>query len=90
MLMRNLSWLSGAALFSLLFVANAAYAELESDARAAGVGEPVAVTACAVADDAAEARICVGGRLRWRLCELGFRTENLPRAGIDECFLNSF
>jgi hypothetical protein len=89
-LTRNLSWLSGAALFSLLFAAKAAHAELESDGRAAGVGELAAVSACAAAGDAAETRICEGGRLRWRLCEQGFRSENLPDAGIDECFLNSF
>lgn len=77
-------------MISLLFAADAARAALEPDGWAAGRGEPVAVSACAIADDPGETRICVAGRLRWRLCERGFRSENLPAAGLEECFLNSF
>jgi hypothetical protein len=39
--MHNLARLSGAALLSLLFAANAARAERESDGRAVGLGEQV-------------------------------------------------
>lgn len=84
-----LTWLSGAALLSLLLAANAARAEQEADGRDGGVGALAADAACVASDDAAETRICEGGRLRWRLCEQGFRSERLPNAGVYECFLRS-
>jgi hypothetical protein len=87
--MHNLTWLSGAALLSLLLATNAARAEHESDGQTVASGELVADTACTASDDATETRICAEGRLRWRLCEQGFRSERLPSAGVYECFLRS-
>jgi hypothetical protein len=89
MLIHNLIWLSGVALFGLLFAANAARAKLESVGPAAGPGKQVAEPVCAASLDAAESRICEGGRLRWRLCEQGFRSERLPNAEVYGCFLRS-
>jgi hypothetical protein len=89
MIIHNLAWLSGVALFAVLLAANATRAEQKSVGRAAGLGEQVADSACAASDDAAESRICEGGRLRWRLCEQGFRSERLPSAKVYECFLRS-
>jgi hypothetical protein len=85
----NLTWLSGAALFSFLLAANAAHAKQEIDGRPAELGKQIADSACATSDDADESRICEGGRLRWRLCEQGFRSERLPNAGVYACFLGS-
>ena len=87
--MRKLTWLSGAAVFSLLFAANAARGELESDGAPAGLRE-LAVSACAARDETAETQLCEEVRLRWRLCEQGLRSKYLRRAGIEECFLRSF
>ena len=89
MLIHNLIWLSGVALFALLFAANAVRAEQESDGRAAGLGRQVADLTCATSRDGAESRLCEGARLRWRLCEQGFRSEHLPDAEVYECFLRS-
>jgi hypothetical protein len=85
----NLAWLSGAFLFSLFFVANAALAEREFDERAAGLGVQVADAACAASNDAVQSLICDADRLRWRLCEQGLRSERLPNAGVYACFLRS-
>ena len=87
--MHNLAWLSGAALLSLLFAANAAFAERESDGRAVGLGEQVTDAACAASGEAAQSTICQDGRLLWRLCEKGFHSERLPNAGVYACFLRS-
>jgi hypothetical protein len=87
--MRNLAWLSGAALLSLLCAATAARAERESDGRAVGLGEQVTDAACAASGEAAESTICQDGRLLWRLCEKGFHSERLPYAGVYACFLHS-
>jgi hypothetical protein len=87
--MYNLAWLCGAALLSLLFAANAARAERESDGRAVGLGELVTDAACAASGEAAQSPICEDGRLLWRLCEKGFRSERLPNSGIYACFLRS-
>jgi hypothetical protein len=89
MLMRNLAGLSGVALLSLLFAANAARAERESDGRAMGLGEQVANAACANSGEAAQSTICQNGRLIWQLCQNGFRSERLPDAGVYACFLRS-
>jgi len=86
---RNLAWLSGAFLFSLFFVANAARAERESDGRAVRLGELVTEATCAASDDAVQSLMCAGGRLRWRLCEQGLRSERLPNEGVYACFLRS-
>ena len=87
--MRNLAWLSGAALLSLFFAATAARAERVSDGRAVGLGEQVTDAACAASGEAAESTICQDGRLLWRLCEKGFHSERLPYAGVYACFLRS-
>jgi hypothetical protein len=87
--MRNLAWLSGAALFSLLFAGNAALAERESDGRAVGLGERVTDAACAASGDGVQSLVCQDGRLLWRLCEKGFRSERLPNEGVYACFLRS-
>jgi hypothetical protein len=87
--MHKLAWLSGAALIPLFFAANAALAERESEGRAVGLGEQVTDAACAASGDAAESPICRDGRLLWRLCEKGFRSERLPNAGVYACFLHS-
>ena len=87
--MRNLAWLSGAALLSLFFAATAARAERESDGRAVGLGVQVTDAACAASGEAAESTICQDGRLLWRLCEKGFHSERLPYAGVYACFLRS-
>ena len=89
MLMHNLAWHSGAALFPLLFAANAALAERESDGRAVELGEQVADAACAASAAAAQSTICRDGQLLWRLCEKGFRSEHLPKAGVYACFHRS-
>jgi hypothetical protein len=89
MLIHNLIWLSGVALFALLFAANAVRAEQESDGRAAGLGRQVADLTCATSRDGAESRLCEGARLRWRLCEQGFRSERFPNAEVYGCFLRS-
>ncbi len=89
MLIRNLVCLSGLALFALLFAANAARAELEPVGLAARPGKQVAGPVCATSHDAAESRMCEGGRLRWRLCEQGLRSERLPDASVYVCFLRS-
>jgi hypothetical protein len=86
---RNLARFSGAALLSLFLAANSARAELESSEHAAGLGEQVADAACAASGDAAQSPICQDGRLIWRLCEKGFRSERLPNAGVYACFLHS-
>jgi hypothetical protein len=85
----NLIQPSGVALFALLFAANAARAERESDGPAAVSGEQVADLTCATSHDPVESLICEGGRLRWRLCEQGLRSERLPNAEVYECFLRS-
>ena len=82
--MHNLARLSGAALLSLLFAANAALAERETDARAVGLSEAAMDAACA-----AQSTTCQDGRLLWQLCENGVRSERLPNAGIYACFLRS-
>jgi hypothetical protein len=85
----NLARLSGAALLSLFLAANSARAELESAGHAVGLGEQVTDAACAASGDAAQSPICQDGRLIWRLCEKGFRSERLPNAGVYACFLRS-
>ncbi len=87
--MHNLAWLSGALLFSLFFAATAARAERESDGRAVGLGEQVTNAACAASGEIAQSTICEDGRLLWRLCEKGFRSERLPNSGVYACFLRS-
>jgi hypothetical protein len=89
MLTHNLAWLSGATLFPLLFAANAALAERESDGRVVGLGEQVADAACAASAAAAQSIICRDRQLLWRLCEKGFRSEHLPKAGVYACFHRS-
>ncbi len=89
MLAPNLSRLSGAALFASLFAANPALAERESGRPPAGFGEQAVDSACAESDDAAESPMCEGGRLRWRLCEQGIRSEHLAHAEVFSCFLRS-
>jgi len=64
--MRNLAWLSGAALLSLFFAANAALAERESDGRSVGLGERVTDAACAASGDGDQSAVCQDGRLLWR------------------------
>lgn len=73
----------------MLFAATAARAALESDGQSAGLGE-LAVWACAASDDAVESQTCGEVRLRWGLCEHGFRSEHLGIEGVDECFVRSF
>jgi hypothetical protein len=85
----KLAWLGGALVISLFFTVNAARAERESDGRAVGLGERVTDAACAASGEAAQSTICQNGRLLWRLCETGFRSERLPRAGVYTCFLHS-
>jgi hypothetical protein len=87
--MHRRTWLSGAALIPLFFVANAALAERESDGRAVGLGERVTDAACAASGDGAQSTVCQDGRLLWGLCEKGFRSERLPTAGVYACFLHS-
>jgi hypothetical protein len=89
MLTHNLASLSGALVFSLVFATNAALAERESDGRAVGLGEQVTDAACAASGEASQSTICQNGRLLWRLCEKGFRSERLPNAGVYACFLHS-
>ena len=86
---RNLARLSGAALFTLFFAANAAQAERELDARTAGLDEVATNAACAASGAVAQSTVCHDGRLLWQLCENGFRSERLPNAGVYACFLHS-
>ena len=85
----SLIWLSGAALIPLFFAASAALAAREINGPAAGLGQQVAEAACAAGGDAAQSPLCHDGRLLWGLCETGFRSERLPRAGVYACFLHS-
>ena len=87
--MHTLVRLSGAALLSLLFAANAALAERETDARAVGLSEAATDAACAARGGAAQSAPCQDGRLLWQLCENGVRSERLPNAGVYACFLRS-
>ena len=87
--MRNLARLSGAALLSLFFAANAALAEREFDVRALGLGEAATDAACAASGAASQSTTCQDGRLLWQLCENGFRSERLPDVGVYACFLRS-
>jgi hypothetical protein len=87
--MRRIAWLSGAALIPLLFAANAALAERESNVQGVGLGERVTEAACAASGAAAQSTVCHDGRLLWGLCETGFRSERLPNAGVYACFLHS-
>ena len=86
---RRRAWLSGAALIPLFLTANAALAERESDGLAVGLGERVTDAACAASNAAAQSTLCQDGRLLWGLCEKGFRTERLAKAGVYACFLHS-
>ena len=85
----NLSWLSGAALFVSLFATNAALAERESTSPPAGLAVQSAGSVCAGTDGLEAARKCKGAWLRWRLCEQGIRSEQLPYAEVYGCFLRS-
>jgi hypothetical protein len=87
--MHNLAGLAAAALLMSLVVTNAARAERESDGRVVGLGEQVTDAACAASGEAVQSTICQDGRLLWRLCEKGFRSERLPNAGVYACFLRS-
>jgi hypothetical protein len=87
--MRNVARLSGAALFFLLFAANAALAERETNARAVELSEAATEAACAASGGPAQSTTCQDGRLLWQLCENGVRSERLPNAGVYACFLRS-
>jgi Tfp pilus assembly protein PilX len=87
--MHRRTWLNGAALIPLFFVANAALAERESNVQAVGLGDRAIDAACAASGGAAQSTLCQDGRLLWGLCETGFRSERLPNAGVYACFLHS-
>jgi hypothetical protein len=89
MLLHNLAWFSLAAMPALFFAANAARAEQESDDLTVGSSIQGADVACELGGDNAESRMCGSAQLRWRLCEQGFRSEQLPDADVDMCFLRS-
>jgi len=89
MLIHNLIWLGGATLSTYLFAANAGRTETESGGRGADSIDLVADVPCETSRDAVETEMCASGRLRWRLCEQGFRTERLPNADVYGCFLRS-
>jgi len=70
---------------ALLISATAAVAELESE-NGRVAGPRVASIACDVSDEAVVTEVCVDALMRWRLCERGFQSAGLSRAGLFQCF----
>jgi hypothetical protein len=87
--MHNLIWLGATALFVSLFAADGVRAELESDGMPTTLSDQVANLSCKASEGPTESRVCEESRLRWRLCEEGFRSERLPDTEVYRCFIRS-
>jgi hypothetical protein len=87
--MHNLIWLGATALFVSLFATDGVRAELESTGMSAALSDQVASLSCKSSEGPTDSRVCEESRLRWRLCEEGFRSERLPDTEVYRCFIRS-